>query len=106
RIAYINERLKKHNRDPSEFEISLFATMTIVNSQEKWDDLVARIINGYPEGNKPTREYIIKNHYVGFPEDIKEKIKMLENMGIKKVVLWLRRSDIEDSIETFNKKVM
>ena len=106
RIAYINERLKKHDRDPSEFEISLFAMMTLVKSQEKRDDLVERIIKSYPEGKKPTREDILKNHYVGFPEDIKEKIKTLESMGIKRVVIWLRRSDFEDSIEIFSKKVM
>ena len=106
RIAYINERLKKHNRDPSEFEISLFAMMTLVKSQEKRDDLVERIIKSYPEGKKPTREHILKNHYVGFPEDIKEKIKILENMGIERMVIWLRRSDFEDSIEIFSKNVM
>lgn len=106
RISYINERLQKHNRNPSEFEISLFTAITIVNSQEKLDDLVERIIKSTRGDKKLTKEHILKNHYVGFPEDIKEKMTRLENMGIKKIVTWIRRSDFEDSIEVFSKKVM
>ncbi|MBA7697576.1 FMNH(2)-dependent dimethylsulfone monooxygenase [subsurface metagenome] len=106
RISYINERLQKHNRDPSEFEISLFTAITIVNSQEKLDDLVERIIKRTSGDKKLTKEHILKNHYVGFPEDLKEKMTRLENMGIKKIVTWIRRSDFEDSIEVFSKKVM
>jgi len=106
RISYINERLQKHNRNPSEFEISLFTAITIVNSQEKLDDLVERIIKRTRGDKKLTKEHILKNHYVGFPEDIKEKMTRLENMGIKKIVTWIRRSDFEDSIEVFSKKVM
>ncbi len=105
RISYINERLQKHNRDPSEFEISLFTAITIVNSQEKLDDLVERIIKRTSGDKKLTKEHILKNHYVGFPEDLKEKMTRLENMGIKKIVTWIRRSDFEDSIEVFSKKV-
>ncbi len=106
RISYINERLELHNRDPSEFEISLFTAITIVKSQEKLNDLVDRIIKRVPGGKKPTKEHILKNQYIGFPEDIKEKIARLENMGIKKIVTWIRRSDLEDPIEIFSKKVM
>ena len=106
RISYINERLEKHNRDPSKFDISLFTAITVVNSQEKLDDLVSRIINRAPEGKKPTKEHILKNQYIGFPEDIKEKITRLENMGIKKIVIWIRRSDFENPIEIFSKKIM
>lgn len=106
RISYINERLQKHNRNPSEFEISLFTAITIVNSQEKLDDLVERIIKRTRRDKKITKEHILKNHYVGFPEDIKEKMTRLENMGVKKIVTWIRRSDFEDSIEVFSKKVM
>jgi len=106
RISYINERLENHNRNPSEFEISLFTAITIVNSQEKLDDLIGRILKRAPEGKIPTKKHILKNQYIGFPEDIKEKIKRLENMGINKIVTWIRRSDLEDPIEIFSKKVM
>ncbi|KKM77243.1 hypothetical protein LCGC14_1372050 [marine sediment metagenome] len=106
RIEYINERLSKHNRDSSGFEISLFAMMTLIESQERKDEVIDRIIKNYPEGSKPTREHVAKNHYIGFPEDLKEKIKIIENMGIKQIVFWLGRSDFEDSIEIFSKKVM
>lgn len=106
RIAYINERLKKHNRDPSEFEISLFVFMTIVKSQEKRDELVERMLKRYPDGNKPAKEHILNNYYIGFPEEIKEKIKTVEKMGIKQIVMWLERSDFEDPIEVFAKDLM
>ena len=106
RISYINERLRKYNRDPSEFEISLFTAITVVNSQKKLDDLVETIIKRVPEAKKPTKENILKNQYIGFPEDIKEKMTRVENMGIKKIVTWIRRSDFEDPIEIFGKKIM
>ena len=38
-ISAINERLKKYNRDPSEFEISLFTNVTIIRSQERLESL-------------------------------------------------------------------
>ena len=55
---------------------------------------------------KPTKEHILNNHYVGFPEDIREKIKKLENMGLKRIVFWLIESDFEDPLEVFAKRVM
>ena len=105
-ISYINERLEKHNRDPSEFEISLFTAITVVNSQEKLDNIIGRIIKRAPESKKPTREHVLKNQYIGFPEEIKEKITRVENMGIKKIVMWIRRSDVKDPVELFSKKIM
>ncbi len=106
RISYINDRLKKHNRDPVQFEISLFTTITIVESQEKLDDLVGRILKRTPKDQNLTKDYILKNQYIGFPEDLKEKMARLEDMGIKRIVMWLRRSDFKDSISTFSEKVM
>ena len=106
RISNINERLTKHNRDPSEFEISLFTTITVVESQEKLNNIVESIIKRFPADKKPTKEHILNNHYVGFPEDIREKIKKLENMGLKRIVFWLIESDFEDPLEVFAKKVM
>jgi alkanesulfonate monooxygenase SsuD/methylene tetrahydromethanopterin reductase-like flavin-dependent oxidoreductase (luciferase family) len=106
RISNINERLTKHNRNPSEFEISLFTTFTVVESQEKLNSIVEGIIKRAPADKKPTKEHILKNHYVGFPEDIKEKIKKLDNMGIKKIVFWLVNSDFKDPLKVFAKKVM
>ncbi len=106
RISYINDRLKKHNRDPSLFEISLFTNITIVESQEKLDDLVGRILKSAPKDQNLTKEDILRTQYIGFPEDLKDKIARLEDMGIKRIVMWLRRSDFEDSISTFSEKVM
>lgn len=105
-ISDINDRLKKYNRDPSLFEISLFTTITIVESQKKLDDLVERILKRTPKDQNLTKEDILQNQYIGFPEDLKAKMTRLDDMGIKKTVMWLRRSDFKDSLSTFSKKVM
>ena len=47
-----------------------------------------------------------KSQFIGFPEDIKEKIDVLESLGMKKVVVLLQRSGIKDSFELFRTKVM
>jgi alkanesulfonate monooxygenase SsuD/methylene tetrahydromethanopterin reductase-like flavin-dependent oxidoreductase (luciferase family) len=106
RISYIYDRLKKYNRDPAQFEISLFTAITIVESQEKLDDLVGRMMKNIPKNQNITKDDILNNRYVGFPEDLKEKMIRLEDMGIKKIVTWIRRSDFEDSISAFSEKVM
>lgn len=91
RISIINEKLKKYNRDPSKFEISIFCPITIVKDQEELEKYA-------PES--------IKSQFIGFPEDIKEKIAELESLGVNKVVALLQRSGIKDSLDVFYTKVM
>ncbi len=107
KIKLIETKLKEFDRDLSEFEISLFTSVNIVDSQDELDVVVEKIIGRYKEEEKPTKEEVIRNHLVGFPEDIKEKIVKLEEMGVDKMVISIRDSDsLEDPLKVFHEKIM
>jgi len=89
KISEIKEILKKYNKNPANFEISLFSTITIAENQEDLNKKIESIIKSAPEPYKPTREYLLEHQFIGFPEDIKKKIIELENMGINKIVFSL-----------------
>ena len=96
-ISLINEKLKKYDRDPSEFEISLFTGVTIVNSQET----VERI-----RRERKILKSNMKYLFLGTPEGIKEKIKEVENLGINKMVIVIESPDFEDPIDIFSREIM
>jgi len=107
KINGINQLLSKYNRDTRKFEISYFGAINFVKDQEELDELVQTIIDRAPEDKKPTKEEVLKENLIGFPEDIKEKIDRLENIGIEKMVIAIRKSDtIEDPLKLFVDKVM
>ena len=107
KIKNIKDQLKEFNRDPNMFEISYFNAINIVSSQEELDSLVEKIIERYKEGEKPTKEEVLRNQFIGFPEDIKEKIDDIEDKGIDRLVLVVRKSEtIEDPLKLFYDKVM
>ena len=93
RISLIKENLKKYNRDPSEFEISIFYPVILVNTQEeleKASNLQQRL-----------------NAFIGFPEDLKEKFATLEDLGVKKIVtMAVMGPDFKDRTKIFAEKVM
>ncbi len=91
RISFILENLKKYNRNPSDFEISLFNNVKMVNNQEELDKL---------------KEEQIKNGFIGFPEDIKKKIAYVEDLGVKKLVFAFEPTELEDPFTIFRNKVM
>ncbi|OLS29719.1 MAG: hypothetical protein HeimAB125_21600, partial [Candidatus Heimdallarchaeota archaeon AB_125] len=65
------------------------------------------IIDRAKDDSKPTREEVLKNQLIGFPEDIKEKLKSYEALGINKMVIAIRKSEtIEDPMKLFYDKVM
>ena len=96
-ISAIKERLKKYNRDPSEFEISLFTNVTIIGSQKRLESLrrERKIL-------KPQMKYL----FIGNPEVIQEKINEIENLGVKKMVIVVESPDLEDSLNLFSKEIM
>ena len=96
-ISIINEKLKKYNRDPSKFEISLFNGIAIANSQEEVNNI---------RRQKRILKRDLRNHFIGLPEDIKEKIIEFENMGIKKMVIALEKTELEDPLAVFSEEVM
>ena len=96
-ITTIEEKLKKYDRDPLEFEISLFANVTIVDSQESLESLI-----GEREILKSQMKYL----FMGTSEDIKEKIQEIENLGVKKMVIVVESPDLQDSLDIFNREIM
>ncbi len=91
RIPFILEKLKEYNRNPSDFEISLFNSVKMVKNQEELDKL---------------KEEQLKDGFIGFPEDIKEKIAFVEDLGVKKLVFSFGQSELEDPFTVFRNEVM
>ena len=96
-LSIINEKLKKYDRNSSEFEISLFTNVTIVDSQERLEQVrkERRIL-------KSNLKYL----FMGTYEEIKNKIKEFENLGIAKMIVVVDSPDIEDPLDYFKKKIM
>lgn len=97
-INKVKSNLKKYNRDISEFEISYCSTITLLDTQQEMDKLMVKY-------------NVFGNQYIGFPDDVKEEIDNLEELGIDKMILWdinkpVRAESIKDPIETFVNKVM
>lgn len=96
-ISAIKERLKKYNRDPSEFEISLFTNVTIIGSQKRLESL---------RRERKILKSQMKYLFIGNPEVIQEKINEIENLGVKKMVIVVESPDLEDSLNIFSKEIM
>ena len=97
-INKVKSNLKKYNRDISEFEISYCSTITLLDNQQEMDKLTVKY-------------NVFGSQYIGFPDDVKEEMDNLEEMGIDKMMLWdinkpVRAESIKDPIETFVNKVM
>ena len=97
RISTINDKLMKYNRDPLEFEISLFTGVTMVSSQESLETLRRE-----SEILKSNMKYL----FMGTPEDIREKIIEVENLGVKKMVITIESPDLEDPLDAFKREIM
>ena len=92
RLSLIKENLKKYNRDPSEFEISLLKHVVLVKTQEGMEKI--------PKG-------VQANAFIGFPEDIKERFAELEDLGLNKLLtMRIMSPDFDDPLKVFSEKVM
>jgi len=96
-ISTINEKLNKYKRDSSEFEISLYAYITIVDNQVAIERL---------RKEKNIFKSNLKYLFIGNTENIKEKIKEFENLGVEKMVIVVESPDIVDPLDIFCKKIM
>ena len=108
RVDFIVSRLQRYNRNSEEFEISTFNVVTLVNSQENLDKIINQMIQRSKQQNhKLTKKGILKHSFIGFADDIKEKIKKIEEFGVKKMVIAVRGDpSIEDPLKLFHDKVM
>ncbi|MHA2287891.1 MAG: LLM class flavin-dependent oxidoreductase [Promethearchaeota archaeon] len=95
-ISLVYENLKKYNRDRTDFELSLFTRVTIVDSQ----DTCERI-----RKERKLLKSEMKYVFLGTPESIKEKITDVENLGVDKMVIFIESPDLEDPIDVFNGEI-
>lgn len=96
-LSIINEKLKKYDRDSSEFEISLFTYVTIVDSQERLEQV---------RKERKILKSNLKYLFMGTYEEIKKKIKEFENLGVSKMIVVVESPDMKDPLDFFNKKIM
>ncbi len=96
-ISIINEKLKKYNRDPTEFEISIYTFITIIDSQETLERI---------RKEKRIFKSNLKYQFIGNVNTIQEKIHEVENLGVKKMVIIVESPIMEDPISFFSKEIM
>jgi len=109
RIDFINSKLHKYHRNSEEFEISTYNYITLFNSEEDFDRTVDHLIQKYKQQNlKLTKEQILETFFIGYINDVKEKIKQAEELGVQKMVIENIRRDpsIEDPMKLFHDKIM
>jgi len=96
-ISIINEKLKKYNRDPTEFEISIYTFITIIDNQETLERI---------RKEKRIFKSNLKYQFLGNVNTIQEKIHEVENLGVKKMVIIVESPIMEDPISFFSKEIM
>lgn len=108
RVDFIVSKLHKYNKNPEEFEISSFNAINLVNSEKELDGIVNSMIERAKQQNQEfTKEEFLNEYFIGFVDDIKEKIKKVEEFGVKKMVIVVRGSpSIKDPLKLFHDKVM
>lgn len=108
RVDFILSRLARYNRDSENFEISSFNSVTLVNGQEELDGFINQMIDhAKREKKKLTREEVLENSFIGYVEDVKEKIEKAEDIGINKMVIAVRGgSSIKDPLKFFYQEIM
>ena len=96
-ISIIDEKLKRYGRDPTEFEISIYTYITIVDNQETLERI---------RKEKRIFRSNMKYQFMGNVNTIQEKIHEVENLGVKKMVIIVESPDMEDPINFFSKEIM
>ncbi len=108
RVDFIVSKLREFGRNPEEFEISAFNVVTLVNSEEELEKIVNQMVEQARQQNQPlTKEQVLKDSFIGYVEDVKEKIMQVEELGVKRMVIAVRGSpSIEDPLKLFHDKIM
>jgi alkanesulfonate monooxygenase SsuD/methylene tetrahydromethanopterin reductase-like flavin-dependent oxidoreductase (luciferase family) len=105
-INSINRKLRKFGRDPSKFEISLQNSVTLVRNENEKDNILNEILK-QSKDEKLTKEKILENRLIGTTDEIRERIRTLERIGVKKLVTNVRGTpSIKDPLNLFYKKIM
>jgi alkanesulfonate monooxygenase SsuD/methylene tetrahydromethanopterin reductase-like flavin-dependent oxidoreductase (luciferase family) len=114
RTRFIASKLKKYNRDPERFEISAFNIITLVNNEEELNEAIRQTIEQAKRSRAAGffvkelgREQILRNSFIGYVEDIKAKIRRAEDLGVRKMVIFVFGSpSVKDPLKLFHDKLM
>ncbi len=105
-VSIINKKLRKYGRDPSKFEISLQNSVTLVRNGKEKDKIVNEILKQIKDQNL-TKEKILENRLIGTIDEIRGRMRTLEQIGIKKLVTHVQGSPpIKDSLKLFCEEIM
>jgi alkanesulfonate monooxygenase SsuD/methylene tetrahydromethanopterin reductase-like flavin-dependent oxidoreductase (luciferase family) len=103
-VRFINRKLKQFGRDPSKFEISLQSPITLVKNGKDKDKIVNKILK---QNKKETKEEILKKRLIGTTDEIGERMRTLERIGVKKLVTHVGGSPlIKDPVKLFYREVL
>ncbi len=106
KIEFIKKQLKIFNKNPDEFEISTFNGISIVAKEDEKEKIVDGIRKrlGKPELKD---EEILANRFIGTIDEIKERIKAMEKLGVKKMVVAVSGSEqIKNPLQLFKEEIM
>ncbi len=108
RVDFIVSKLREYGRNPEEFEISAFNVINLVDSKEELDSIVNQMVEQARQQNQPlTKEQVLRDSFIGYVEDVKEKIKQVEEFGVKKMVITVHGGpSIEEPLKLFHDKIM
>jgi len=108
RTQFIASKLKKYERKAEEFEISTFNLITLVNTEEELNENIRQMIErAKQENEKLSKEQILRNSFIGYVEDLKDKIERVEDLGVRKMVIVVRGSpSVKDPMKLFHDEFM
>jgi len=105
-VNFINKELRIFGRDPSRFEISLQSPIILVRNEKEKDNIVNEILKRNKDEDL-TKEKILENRFIGTIDEIKRRMRTLEQIGIKKLVTHVGGSpSIKDPLKLFYKEIM
>ena len=105
-VSFINRKLRKFGKDPSKFEISLQNSVTLIRNENEKDKIVDEILK-QTKDEKLTKEKILENRLIGTTDEIRGRMRTLEQIGVKKLVTHVRGSpSIKDPQKLFYKGIM
>ena len=105
-VSFINRKLRKFGRDPSKFEISLQSPVTLVRNEKEKYNMVDEILKRNKDEDL-TKEKILENRLIGTTDEIRGRIRTLEQIGIEKLVTHVGGSPpIKDPLRLFFEEIM
>lgn len=109
RIRFILSKLRKYDREPEEFEVSLsLRSIYLVNTEQEKDNFINQIVESASgRGQKLTREQLLRDSFIGYVDDVKNTIQQIEELGVKKMVIDVRGGpSIKYPLRLFHDEVM